>query len=66
MLWAETTDKQLEVSYIRRLKKGKQSVLVRSYWNIDDKDKDAAKEWCKAVMAAAYDGKPQSLMCLPG
>ena len=56
VLWAELNGDQLELSYIKRRKKGKQSVLTRSHWTVEEADKDAAKGWCEAVMAAAYQG----------
>ncbi|KAL5529633.1 hypothetical protein ACEPAG_5618 [Sanghuangporus baumii] len=56
VLWAEINGDQLELSYIRRRKKSKKSALTRSYWTIEEADKEAAKEWCETVMAEAYKG----------
>ncbi|KAL5532732.1 LCB4 [Sanghuangporus sanghuang] len=56
VLWTQVNGDQLELSYIRRRKKGKQSVLTRSYWTIEEADKEEAKEWCEAVMFEAYKG----------
>lgn len=67
VLWAETNGEDLELSYVKRREKGKQSLLAHASWKLDLAGKDAAKGWCEAVMAAAYNGKsPPAYGCLKG
>ena len=57
VLWAEVQGDEIELSYVKR-RKGKQSILAHAEWMlVEDNDVlESANQWCKTVMAAAYNG----------
>lgn len=54
ILWVETSDGQLELSYLDRSNKGK-SKLVHFRAKPEEGD-EGAKAWCDAAMNVAYKG----------